>query len=144
MAKQTDALDQVLELVVLLSEDMTRSLARGGLSVPRAKLVWLLHHSGPQTQAALAEALKVTPRNVTGLVDGLVSAGYVARAPHPTDRRALLISLTEHGASVLAGMDKAHGELAASLFGGMSRAQLDAFTGGLDHVLGRLREELAA
>jgi len=142
MTKQTDALDRVLELVVLLSEDMTQSLARDGLSVPRAKLVWLLHHSGPQTQAALAEALKVTPRNVTGLVDGLVSAGYVAREPHPTDRRALLISLTGHGASVLAVMERQHVELARSLFGGMP--QLDAFVRGLEHVLDRLRAELAA
>jgi DNA-binding MarR family transcriptional regulator len=142
MTKQSDALDRVLELVVLLSEDMTQSLARDGLSVPRAKLVWLLHHSGPQTQAALAEALKVTPRNVTGLVDGLVSAGYVAREPHPTDRRALLISLTGHGASVLAVMERQHVELARSLFGGMP--QFDAFVRGLDHVLDRLRAELAA
>ena len=142
MTKQTDALDKVLEVVVLLGEDMTRSLARDGLSVPRAKLVWLLHHSGPQTQAALAEALKVTPRNVTGLVDGLVSAGYVERSPHPTDRRALLISLTGHGASVLAVMERQHVELARSLFGGMP--QFDAFVGGLDHVLDRLRAELAA
>jgi len=142
MPKQTDALDKTLELVVLLGEDMTQSLARDGLSVPRAKLVWHLHHGGPQTQAALAAALNVTPRNVTGLVDALVSGDYVERSPHPTDRRALLISLTQHGASVLADMERQHVALARSLFRGMP--QFDAFVDGLDHVLGRLRAELAA
>ena len=63
------ALDQILELVVLLGEDMTQSLARDGLTVPRAHLVWVLHLRGPATQRALADALKVTPRNVTGLVE---------------------------------------------------------------------------
>ncbi len=40
------------------------------------------------TQRALADALQVTPRNVTGLVDALADSGFVERAPHPTDRRA--------------------------------------------------------
>ena len=142
MPKRTDALDKTLELVVLLGEDMTQSLARDGLSVPRAKLVWLLHHGGPQTQAALAAALHVTPRNVTGLVDALVAGGYVERSPHPTDRRALLVSLTEHGGSVLADMERQHVALARSLFAGMP--DLEGFTTGLDHLLGRLRAELAA
>ena len=62
MAEQpTHALDQLLELVVLLDDDMTQSLAREGLTVPRAHLAWLVHHNGPTTQRELADALKVTP-----------------------------------------------------------------------------------
>ena len=136
----TATLDRLLELVVLLNENMTQSLARDGLTVPRAHLVWLLHHNGPTTQRALADALKVTPRNVTGLVDALVGTGFVTRAPHPTDRRATLVSLTEGGASTLAAMDRGHEELAELLFGGMSDRQLGAFVSGLDHVSTRLRE----
>ena len=49
-------------------EDATRGVAKVGLTVPRVHLTWLLHHQGPQTQRALADALKVTPRNVTGLL----------------------------------------------------------------------------
>jgi DNA-binding MarR family transcriptional regulator len=37
----------------------------------------------------------VTPRNITALVDGLEEEGIVRRLPHPTDRRATLIELTE-------------------------------------------------
>jgi DNA-binding MarR family transcriptional regulator len=136
------ALDQLLELVVLLNEDMTRTLAHDGLTVARAHLVWLLHHGGATTQRALADALKVTPRNVTGLVDGLVTTGFVTREPHPTDRRATLVSLTERGASKLAEMDGSHRELATLLFGDMSDGQLGSFLDGLDHVLRRLREPL--
>ena len=43
-------------------EDATRGVAKVGLTVPRVHLTWLLHHQGPQTQRALADALKVTPR----------------------------------------------------------------------------------
>jgi len=141
---RTGALDRVLELAVLLNADMTQSLARDGLTVPRAHLLWLLHHEGASTQRALSDSLKVTPRNVTGLVDGLVDTGYVTREPHPTDRRATLVSLTEHGASTLAEMDRSHQELAELLFGDMPTRQFGAFVNGLGHLLSRLREELQA
>jgi DNA-binding MarR family transcriptional regulator len=108
--------------------------------VPRAHLLWELHQRGPATQAALASALRVTPRNVTGLVDGLAESGFLTREPHPSDRRATLVSLTAQGAEVMAEMDRGHKELAERLFGGMP--DFDAFAGGLDLVLRRLREAL--
>ena len=141
-ATPRQALDRLLELVVLLNEDMTQSLARERLTVPRAHLVWLLHHNGPCTQRALADALEVTPRNVTGLVDGLVATGHVTRERHPTDRRAFLVSLTESGASTLAAMDTDHRQLAKLLFADMPERQLGDFVDGLGHVVGRLREGL--
>jgi len=62
----------VLELVAVLQEDTTRSLARDGLTAARAHLLWELQHRGPTPQRALADALRVSARNITGLVDGLV------------------------------------------------------------------------
>lgn len=137
-------LDRLLEVVVLLNEDMTQSLAREGLTLPRAHLVWLLHHNGPTKQRALADALKVSARNVTGLVDGLADTGHVTREAHPTDRRATLVSLTERGASTLVEMDRGHQELADLLFGDLSAQRFGAFADGLGHVVDRLREGLRA
>lgn len=140
----TGALDRVLELVVLLDADMTTSLAEYRLTPARAHLVWRLHHDGPATQRALSDALNVTPRNITGLVDGLVATGYVTREPHPGDRRATLVSLTEQGTTTLTEMDRSHRQLAELLFGDMPASQFGAFAGGLEHVVGRLREALEA
>ena len=125
---------------LLLNEDATRSLAKEGLSIPRAALLWHVHHQGSSTQRVLAEALRVSPRNVTGLVDALAEAGYVTRGPHPTDRRATLVSLTERGTASMSQMASDHEELARTLFGGMS--DLAAFAGGLEHVLAKLSEAL--
>jgi DNA-binding MarR family transcriptional regulator len=138
-----DTLDQILRLTTLLAADARRGLGRVGLTLPRAHLAWLLHHEGPRTQRELADALGVTPRNVTGLVDGLADTGFVTREPHPTDRRALLVSLTPHGARVLAEMDSEHKALAQLLLGDLSAAQLDGFADGLAHVIERLEEALA-
>jgi DNA-binding MarR family transcriptional regulator len=136
-----NALDQVLQLVVLLGDDMARSLEREGLTVSRARLLWRLRE-GPSTQVALAGALEVSPRTVTGLVDGLADTGFVVRQAHPSDRRAALVAFTDRGARAVEALEASRRELAASLFAGLADEQLDAFAAGLDHVLARL-EELA-
>jgi DNA-binding MarR family transcriptional regulator len=136
------ALGQVLELAVLINDDMARSLAGDGLTVPRAHLLWELHHRGPSTQRHLAEVLGVSPRNITGLVDALVATGFVTRQPHPADRRATLVTFTEHGARTAKQMDKGQRQLAKLLFSGMSDRQFDGLVRGLGAVLNQLREHL--
>lgn len=133
------ALDRVLELVVLLGDDMTRSLARDGLTVSRAHVIWVLRERGPCTQRELAQALGVSPRTMTGLVDGLVGTGFVTREPHPTDRRAALVTFTARGAATSAAMAEGQRQLADDLFAGIPADRFDCLVAGLDHILGRLR-----
>ena len=78
----------------------TRVRVGDALSYSRMRLLCGLHDGGPQRMADLASALDVSPRNVTTLVDGLERDGFVRRRPHPTDRRATVIELTDsaHGA----------------------------------------------
>ncbi|HZJ05259.1 MAG TPA: MarR family transcriptional regulator [Nocardioidaceae bacterium] len=140
--KHVAALDQVLELAVLVNEDMTQSLAKIGLTPSRTHLLWEVFHRGSSTQRVLAEALKVSARNVTGLVDGLVESGFVTREPHPTDRRATLVTLTSHGSAVMAEMEAGRQEYAQLLLGDMSTPQLDGFTKGLATVLETLRSQI--
>lgn len=133
-------LDQVLEVAVLINQDMDSTLGDLGLTPARTHLLWELFHRGPSTQRVLAEALGVTPRNVTGLVDGLEDTGYVTRQPHPVDRRATLVTVTDHGTDVMTQMQKGQEHFARLLFADLSDRQLDALRRGLAHVLGRLRE----
>jgi len=73
----------------------TRALVGDALSYSRMRLLCQLHDDGPRRMADLASGLDVTPRNVTTLVDGLERDGLVRRRPHPTDRRATVIELTD-------------------------------------------------
>jgi len=137
------AFGQVLELALLVNDDMTRSLGRDGLTPSRAHLLWELRGRGPSTQSVLAEALGVSPRNVTGLVDGLVATGFVTREPHPTDRRATLVSFTDRGARTAAELEQGQHEFASVLFDGMPDRRFDGLVQGLADVLDRLRAALA-
>jgi DNA-binding MarR family transcriptional regulator len=48
----------------------------------------------------IAERLIISRATVTGLLDSLERRGYVRRLPHSTDRRMLLIELTDAGHQV--------------------------------------------
>ena len=50
-----------------------------GLTRARAAVIWQLQERGPVTQRTLSQALRVSPRNVTGLLDALEAGGYVTR-----------------------------------------------------------------
>jgi DNA-binding MarR family transcriptional regulator len=134
-----DAMDRLFDLTVVLGDRMNRRLAEHGLTPARAEVVWVLHHGGPRTQRELSQALKCTPRNVTGLVDALEAGGFVARSTHPTDRRATIVSLTERGATLVTGWhrDRDHGT--AHLLGDTSATDLTTFVTVLDRILSNLR-----
>lgn len=134
-----DAFMRLFDLVALLGEAMERGLAERGLTRARAWLIWQLHHEGPMTQRALSEILRVTPRNVTGLVDALEADGFVARTPHPTDRRATLLTLTTKGESAASELARDYRGGASHLFDGASKDDLSTFVKTLDRVLDRLR-----
>lgn len=133
----TDTLDKVLALSMLITTDLQRFEEAHGVTTSRVQLLWNLGASGPCTQRALADALDVTPRNITGLVDGLVGSGHVTREKHPTDRRATHVTLTPKGTALVAEMQTSHAHLADQLFGDMDKRRLADFTRALDATVAR-------
>jgi len=97
-----------------ISEDM----ARYGLSMPRFDVLMLLKHAPAQRLALseIGEHLRVSPANVTKLVDALERDALVARTPHQSDRRITLAELTDHGLGVLEEFIPRHCELLTSVW----------------------------
>lgn len=60
-----------------------------------------LHVKGPQTPGELAAWLGLSTGAVTELLDRLEAAGHAVRTRHPTDRRKVLVSLTEEAREVI-------------------------------------------
>jgi DNA-binding MarR family transcriptional regulator len=138
-ANPNEVMERLFETGVLLTEAIDRGLAERGLRRARAEVIWRLHQKGPATQRELSDALRCTPRNVTGLVDALEATGLVARSPHPTDRRATLVTLTGQGSALAAEWHTKYQKLATLLVGDLDPAALSAFAAMLDHILERLR-----
>jgi DNA-binding MarR family transcriptional regulator len=136
--------DRLLQLTVTLERDMQEELGRRGLTPARAHVLWELHaHGEPLTQNVLAKALDVSPRSVTALVDGLALDGFVSREPHPSDRRAVLVTLTARGGEAAETMVREREELADRLFGGLDESDRAAAIAVLESAHRTLVELLA-
>src|SRR5918993_5646136 len=144
MSSQVAVFDRLLEVALLIEQDLTDSFAGTGLTTARTHLLWVLHHAGPSNQQTLAAALSVSPRNITGLVDALEAGGYVARSPHPTDRRSIIVSLGASAHEMMRTMQQEHAQLSADLLGAVAPADREALVRGIDAIADRLRELLAA
>lgn len=61
----------------------------------------------PARLSDLAERLRIANRSVTEVVDSLESKGLARREPSPTDRRAVVVTLTETGERMVAEIAQA-------------------------------------
>ncbi len=63
---------------------------------------------GPPTVGDLAERLAIRHNSAVGLINRLVSAGYVTRRDDPSDKRRVSLALTEAGEAILTKLSAAH------------------------------------
>jgi DNA-binding MarR family transcriptional regulator len=135
------AFDTLLGISSLLHRDMARAFAGTPLTEPRVAVLWVIQTTeGVTTQQHVAEALGVSARNVSGLVDALEAAGYVRRAAHPSDRRAVALELTDVSTELMSTMQREHAELDATLLAAVAPADRDAFQRGLAAISALLEQ----
>jgi DNA-binding MarR family transcriptional regulator len=93
------AVTSVMRVQQILLARLNDVLDPFGLTFARYEALMLLYYSraGALPLGKIGGRLQVHPTSVTNLIDGLERAGYVARTPHPTDRRTTLASITEAG-----------------------------------------------
>jgi DNA-binding MarR family transcriptional regulator len=84
----------------------------------------------------LSDHLGIAPRSATEVVDALESRDLLRRRPDPGGRRATLVEVTEHGASVLAAIRAARGTETERIFSQLSQAD----RAHLERILRTLRE----
>src|SRR5690606_34848337 len=79
------------------------------LTFARYELLVLLHFSreGKLPLGKIGDRLMLHQASVTNLVDRLEDQGFVAREPHPTDRRTTLAALTPEGRAIIDDATKA-------------------------------------
>jgi DNA-binding MarR family transcriptional regulator len=140
MVRPEQILKRLFQFTVVMADAMEEDLSIRGLTRARATLLAHLHDQGPTIQSALARALRVSPRNITGLVNGLQASGLVKRLPHPTDGRAALVELTDDGVRAAAALAHDEREFAQYLFADRTAGELRTLAVGLDQLLARMND----
>jgi DNA-binding MarR family transcriptional regulator len=133
------AFDKAFELAERIGDLMRSGLAERGLTPARAGLLLDLARAGrPMVQRELADLLDRTPRHITALVDVLERDGFLVREPHPTDRRATLVRLTERGREAAGWMTEERRSAAAAMLGDLDPAALAGFVAVADRLVAGL------
>ena len=69
----------------------------GGGSIGRYKVLGILNGKGPIRAGELASLCASSPSAITEVIEGLAAEGLVRRVDDPTDRRAVVVALTDAG-----------------------------------------------
>jgi DNA-binding MarR family transcriptional regulator len=99
--KATEAAMNIVRTADLLVKHIADLVEPFGLSPSSGLVLGILADAGsPLPPNQIAERLIISRATVTGLLDSLERRGYVRRMPHSSDRRMLLIELTDAGRQV--------------------------------------------
>lgn len=108
-----------------LRETSQATLAPWDITPGHLRALHVLGRHGAMRLSGLSDHLHIAPRSATEVVDALESRGLVGRRPDPGDRRATLVEMTEHGASVMNAIRAARGSEAERTFSRLSAADRD-------------------
>lgn len=93
-------MDGLAQLSFIVQRMLERRAADHDLSIIQTRLLGVLRDRKP-TMQELAQLLGLDKSSVTGLVERAERRGLVARGPSPVDGRAVLVSLTREGRSLV-------------------------------------------
>jgi DNA-binding MarR family transcriptional regulator len=140
-ALDTSALAHLLGFRLALAEVGTRRVFQRHIATPfklrpvEFTTLLLLLDNPAATPKRLARTLRLSPPNVTVLVDRLAARGLVQRQPSPDDGRATIVQLTAAGAELARRAQRASRTMEEGL--------LQALTPGERALLGELLHKLA-
>jgi DNA-binding MarR family transcriptional regulator len=83
----------------------------------------------PMTQRQLSEAAGTDAMMTSQVLRGLEQRSLITRTPHPTDRRAVLVALTDDAEALINAANRAVEHADEQFFSALERTALDRFVG---------------
>lgn len=109
--------DAFLALHHVVRKHVDAAMTAAGLSLSQAKLLALTAQLSPCRPSDIATGMGYAPRTVTTALDAMEESGWIRRAPHPTDRRAQLVTITDAGKTKLDDVQGPKRQAVEQLFG---------------------------
>jgi DNA-binding MarR family transcriptional regulator len=135
-------LGRLSEAATVISRDrLAPVFAKFDLQSGEFDVLATLRRSGPPfalTPTDLYEATMVTSGGMTSRLDRLERTGLIARKAHPTDRRGIIVSLTDKGRKLIDEALTAHVENEHEILAGLTPAERETLAGLLAKLLDSL------
>jgi DNA-binding MarR family transcriptional regulator len=140
----------VVEAVIAGYETLMQSLADShapdfleiDITMPQAKVLYLVSASGELHMSTLAQRLGVSLSTVSGLVDRVVDHGLATRREDPADRRQVLVGLTTEGSTFIDRFRELNARQMRDLLDALDDTELETLRSALA-ALARAAERLA-
>ncbi|HEX5202026.1 MarR family winged helix-turn-helix transcriptional regulator [Paractinoplanes rhizophilus] len=113
------------EAIQRLNRRVRQTRAVGDLTSSQLSALTSLQLAGALTPRELADVERVQPPTMTKIVGKLEDRGLVARTPHPTDGRQVILAPTEQGREMYAQFEKARNEWLADQLATLSAEDRD-------------------
>jgi DNA-binding MarR family transcriptional regulator len=143
----TDPIDVLIALrrYGLENDRFDASVARAhDVSMAEMKAIDHIQAEGELTPGQLGERLSLSSGAVTAVIDRLERGGWVERTPHPSDRRSVMVRMSEQsmeaGARIYLPYSEALARAAANLPAASRKAIVDFLNGAAEIAAGRARE----
>lgn len=109
-------------------------LLRTCFSLPEARVVYELAHQAEATATSLREQLGLDAGYLSRILRGLQARRLVERRPSRTDRRRLLLSLTEEGQAAFGELNAASRRQVGDLLAGLDDAARQRLVASMEEV----------
>jgi DNA-binding MarR family transcriptional regulator len=96
----------------------------------------MLERHGEMAMSRLAEMLDVSLSNATGLIDRIEERGFVERIRVPSDRRIVLVRITDRGRAVMEEVEALREATLARVLDRLDETQLKRVAAALADVRG--------
>ncbi len=102
-AEEIDAVMLAARVLIAVTAQSVASV-EDEVTLPQLRVLVMIASRGPHNLTAVAQGLGVHASNATRTCDKLVDAGLIHRSDDPTDRRNLVLQLTQSGQQLVATM----------------------------------------
>jgi len=141
----TQAGDLLRTVARLHSELQLQSLACCDVqSSTQCQILTTLGREGDQTLAALTRRLNIDKGWLSRSTDELATQGLLEKAPHPSDRRALLLHLTPAGEQAYQALDAQLNTQSSRVLARLPAGQQEAALKLLEQLSAALQAELTS
>lgn len=118
-------------------------LAKSGVDAfngAQGRILYVLWQKDDLPIVELSRQTGLAKTTLTGMLDRLESQGLIIRQASPSDRRQIIIRLTEEAKQLSADYARVSGEMAAIFYNGLSEDEIIRFERILDRILANLTE----
>ena len=119
-----EVLFQLADVARALRTYVDQCARRHGMTRAQWAVLLRLDRREGMTQAEMADALEIQPISLVRLIDRLCEQRLVERRPHPSDRRANRLYLTDKGHATFARLVPLGREISAEILSGLDESDV--------------------